>query len=237
MTISTLAGQTLRCLLSFIEYIIPCVIFLLVVYKAFKKVPSYVFRKCLHFVAFSCVTVMIALGESWQAAVSAAVVIIIVVYPILSALENRRWFAKLFVQKSPGEVKRSLVMLFGMFAVLTAVSWGIFGKPIACEAAILMWGTGDAAAALVGIPYGKHKVKLKITDGKKSLEGTGAMCAVSAVCGFVILCFFGKYPAGVSVAAAVIGGFLGAVTELVSPSEYDTVTVPVVIIAALLIIL
>lgn len=44
-----------------------------------------------------------------------------VVYPILCALENRPWFAGLFVQKGPGEVKKSLLLLFVMDAALVAV--------------------------------------------------------------------------------------------------------------------
>ena len=236
MNFQVLSEQSFDCLISFIKYIIPCIIALLLIHFLLK-VPSYVFRKCLHLVAFTCVTVMIVCAESWQAAVIASVIIIIVIYPVLSLLERQAWFAPLFVQKSRGEIKRSLVMLFGMFAVLTAVSWGLFGNVCACAAAILMWGTGDAAAALVGIPYGNHKIKLKITDGKKSLEGTAAMFIVSTAAGFATLYFYGKYPPGRSFVCALVGGILGALTELISPSEYDTVTVPSVILAVELIIL
>ena len=44
-------------------------------------------------------------------------------------------------------------MLFLMFAAVISVVWGVFGKPYIAAAAILMWGTGDAAAALIGIPF------------------------------------------------------------------------------------
>ena len=52
--------------------------------------------------------------------------------------------------------------------------------------AVIMWGTGDAAAALIGIPFGKHR-GIPHTDGKKSLEGTAAMFLVSALCGTLML--------------------------------------------------
>ena len=42
-----------------------------------------------------------------------------------------------------------------------------------------MWGMGDGTAALVGVPFGKHKVNLKGTDDKKSLEGSISMLLVS----------------------------------------------------------
>ena len=89
--------------------------------------------------------------------------------------ENERWFADLFIEKRPGEIKRSLVLLFTTFAVLTAVGWGLLSKQMITATAILMWGVGDAAAAIVGIPFGGHKVKIKLADGKKSWEGTISM--------------------------------------------------------------
>ena len=72
--------------------------------------------------------------------------------------EKQPWFEKFFVQKSKGEIKRSMLLLFAMFAAVIVVAWGIFGKPGIAAASILMWGVGDAAAALIGIPFGKHKV-------------------------------------------------------------------------------
>ena len=44
--------------------------------------------------------------------------------------------------------------------IFVAVAWGAFGKPHLAATAVLMWGVGDAVAALVGIPFGRHKVQL-----------------------------------------------------------------------------
>ncbi len=209
---------------------------LLIPLRFLTKIPSYVFRKLLHFVAFSCVSLMILAVKSWAAAALTSVLIAVVIYPILAALENAPWYEKLFVQKSAGEIKKSLLLLFFMFAALIAVAWGVFGKPVLAAAAILMWGTGDAAAALVGIPYGRHKVRSRFTDGKKSWEGSLAMLAVSFVSGLLVLSAAGRLPLPQALWAAGLGALLGAVTELVSPSEYDTVTVPAAIAAVLLLL-
>ena len=123
-----------------------------------------------------------------------------------------------------------------MFAVLTAAAWGIFGSPHAAAVAVLMWGVGDAFAALVGIPLGKHKVKWKLTDGKKSWEGSLAMLCVSFLTGFILIHFRYRFPAGVSLATAFAGALAGTLAELLSDSEWDTVTVPVVILAVFLLI-
>jgi phytol kinase len=96
-----------------------------------------------------------------------------------------------------------------------------------------MWGMGDASAALVGIPYGKHKIKTGFAV--KSWEGTLAMFSAAFISGIFVLRFFGGLNMGRAVAAALLGATVGAVTELFSPSEWDTVTVPVVIMVALMI--
>lgn len=227
--------QTLHCLAVLASFIVPALMILIPI-RFLTKLPSYVFRKLLHIVAFSCVTLMILSAKSWQAAALTSVLIAVAVYPILAALESAPWFEKLFVQKSAGEIKKSLLLLFFMFAALISVSWGVFGKPHLAAAAILMWGTGDAAAALVGIPHGRHKVHSRLTDGKKSWEGSLAMLAVSFISGMIVLSAVQKTALPQAALSAGLGALLGTVTELFSPSEYDTVTVPTVIAAVLLLL-
>ena len=151
--------------------------------------------------------------------------------------ENEDWYGRLFVQKSPGEIKISLLKLFLMFVAVITVAWGIFGKPQVAAAAILMWGVGDAAAALVGIPYGRHKVMFRPVCGKKSWEGTLADFAAAFLIGSALLSIHYKYDPGTTLTSALIGAVIGAGVELVSDSEWDTVTVPVAILAVLLLLL
>ena len=230
-----LVVDILKCAGILLAYIVPCVIVLLLIHF-FTKVPSFVFRKLLHIVAFTCVTLMILAAESPQAAALTSILIAAVIYPILVLLEKEPWYDKLFVQKSKGEIKRSLVILFVMFAIVIAVCWGVFGENRIAAAAILMWGVGDAAAALVGIPFGKHKVKLKLADGNKSWEGSIAMFILSFTAGFLILFFLQGLTLPWALLTAGLGALVGTITELFSPSEWDTATVPVVIAAVLLVL-
>ena len=226
-------SQILHCLSVLVFFIAPALAVLLPI-RFLTKLPSFVFRKLLHFVAFTSVCLMILTAGSWQAAALTAVLIALALYPVLAALESAPWYGRLFVQKTPGEIKRSLLLLFLMFAALISVAWGLFGQPHLAAAAILMWGTGDAAAALVGIPYGRHKVRSRLTDGKKSWEGSLAMLAVSFVSGMTVLAAVEKAPLPQALAMAALSAALGTAAELFSPSEYDTVTVPAVIAAVLL---
>ena len=224
--------EILACLKGFVLYIIPCVLILLLI--KLTKVPQFIFRKLLHLVAFTCVIVMLLGAQHWYSVSAASLLIAGVIYPILALLENRSWFAKLFVEKRPGEIKRSLILLFATFAGLAAVGWGLFGEPMITAAAILMWGVGDAAAALVGIPFGRHKVRLKLADGKKSWEGTISMAVVSLVCGTAFLIFHASTSMVSALSVCALGAAAGAATELFSPSEWDTVSVPAVILVVLL---
>ena len=233
--VSQLPVQLLRCLGTLAAYIVLCLLILISAWRLIRM-PSFVFRKMLHFVAFTCVSLMILNAESWQAAALTALNIAELAYPVLAALEAAPWFAKFFVQKSAGEIKRSCLLLFSMFAVLIFVSGGIFGRPNLGITAILMWGVGDGAAALVGVPLGRHKVRSRFTDGKKSWEGSTAMFLAAFLSGLAVLLLVEKAPFPRALLTAGIGAVCAAATELFSSSELDTVTVPLAVLAVLLLI-
>ena len=230
-----LLPQVLRCFGIMAAFIIPSVLVLILV-RSLIKVPAFVFRKLLHIVGFVCVTLMTLAAESWQAAALTAILAAALLYPLLRILEKDPRYADFFVEKGPGEVRKSLLMLFLTFAALITIVWGIFGQPHLAAAAILMWGTGDAAAALAGIPLGKHKIRSRLTDGKKSIEGSAAMFIVSFLVGAAMLIGVQKISLPRALFAAGISALAGTVTELISPSRYDTVTVPPVIAAFLLLL-
>jgi dolichol kinase len=227
--------QILHSFGTLVAYIILCLVVVIPVWRLIRM-PSFVFRKVLHIVAFTCVSLMILSAESWLASALTALIIAALAYPVLAALEAAPWFAKFFAQKSTGEIKRSCLLLFFMFAVLITISWGIFDRPNLGIAAILMWGVGDGAAALVGVPFGKHKVQSRFTDGKKSWEGSIAMFLASFLSGLTVLLLVEKMTLTHAFLTAAVSALFAAATELFSTSEYDTVTVPLVVMAVLLII-
>ena len=230
-----LIRDVFHCIGMLAAFIAPCLVILLPA-RFLTNIPSFIFRKLLHIVAFTCVSFTILTSGNWQAASLTCVVFAAAVYPLLALVEQESWYPRLFVEKTKGEIRRSLLMLFLMVAVLIAVCWGIFGEPVLCASSILMWGTGDAAAALVGIPYGRHKIKTKWTDGKKSWEGSLAMFAVSFMSGVLMLLIAHNAGWRYMFLSAFSGALSGSFVELFSPSEYDTITVPTVIAVILLII-
>ena len=228
-----LVVQVLRCIGILVAFIVPVLIALMLI-RFVVRPPSFVFRKLLHVVAFTGISIMILVVDSWVAAALTSGLLALALYPILMLAERQPWFDGLLVQKSPGEIKRSMVLLFAMFAVVIAIAWGVFERAGLAAAAILMWGTGDAAAALVGIPFGRHKVACRLADGKKSWEGSLAMLLVSFAVGLAVLTLSQACGWPHALLAAGAGALIGTATELFTPSEYDTVTVPLAILAVLL---
>ncbi len=85
-------------------------------------------------------------------------------------------------------------------AVAYAAAVLIFPKPVAV-AAMLFNGLGDAAAALVGRRWGRHRVRRG-----KSLEGTGAAFATCLLVGLLL--------PGIPAMAAVVGAVVASALEL-----------------------
>ena len=228
-----LVVETLACTGRFLAVILPAAAMLIVVYALFK-VPRPIFRKLLHVVAFGSSAWIVIEAASWQAASLTMVLFALVVYPLLAIAEDVvPAYDDVFVQKRPGEIKRSLLLLFIGEAVVVAIGWGLAGERAIAAAAILMWGEGDAAAALVGIYLGRNVVRLPIADGKKTWEGTCAMFVTALVCGFLIFTVLKGVEPAVALAACAPTSAIAALVELASKDGNDTVWVPLATVAVL----
>ncbi len=189
------------------------------------KLPNEVFRKLLHLILLGSLAVWVAVFDNWWMTALSAVGFAIVVYPILKFAERWKGYSKFVNERKGGELKSSLLVVFFMFAVVVTVCWGFWDDKLLALACVYAWGFGDGAAALVGKRFGRHKIK-KIAGGKKSVEGTATMFAVSLCCVLAILWLrggltpIGWFMTSVSVAA------VSAATELITPDGMDTVTCP-----------
>ena len=219
-----MVSSILACLVYYLRFLVPAVVVLLVVYRH-AHLPHEVFRKLLHMVAFSSAPLIMHAADGWQTAVATLVLFGAAVWPLLALGERLPHYADIFVQRRTHEVRRSMLLLFWGDALIVAWCWGLCARPQVAVAAILMWGFGDATAALVGKRFGRHHVSLPLVDHKKTWEGSGAMCAVEVVVGSLVL-----GPSAVVVLAAVVGAYV----ELATHGGYDTVTVPVALAAVLL---
>lgn len=228
--------ETCICFYQFLLYIIPFAIVLLASHFLFK-IPHEVFRKMLHLPAMTSTAVIALLTESWQVAALTLFSFAIIVYPILWFFERFKAYGYLLKQRRSGEIKESLLLLYLSNAIFVAICGGIFKNMNIAVIAILMWGFGDAAAALIGKRFGRHHIQLPLADHKKTWEGSLGMVMTSFIIGVITILYFFNFSIIKTILIAFIVAVVGAYIELITHKGYDTVTVPSGNIVLLLLLL
>lgn len=190
------------------------------------KIPDELFRKILHFILLGAyIPLCFAFKEWWMAAIFSASLIVIL-FPVLALAEKIPMFSSFVNERKKGEFKSSMVLAVGMMAFSTTVCWGLFGDKYLVLASIYAWGVGDALAALVGKKFGKHKIKWKLADGKKSVEGSLAMFACALVSVFTVLLARGGVGIPLCVGIATLAAAVCTFTEMCAKNGLDTVICP-----------
>lgn len=198
------------------------------------RIQDEIFRKILHCILLGSLLIFIFCFDTWWISALEAIGFAVVVYPILMFLERYRSFSKLTTERKRGELKSSLLLVFFMFATIITICWGFLGDKYLVIASIYAWGFGDAAAAIIGKRFGKHKISWKYTDGKKSVEGSTAMFITSLISVAVILGYRGGLnTAGYFVIPPIVA-FTSAIAELYSKEGLDTVICPFAAMSVLL---
>ena len=200
---------------------------MLLLARRFIAIPKELWRKLLHLVAYTSSLFMMFESHDWLTASVCCLLFAAVVYPILHFAERWKGYAGLFNQRHPGEVKKSLLLLFCTHAALIALCWGWLDKPYLAVTSILMWGVGDTAAALIGKRFGRHHVHLPLADARKTWEGSAAMMITAFTAGWIALLMTSPLEWYLCLACSAIAAPVAAYVELISHGGNDTVTVPV----------
>ena len=190
------------------------------------KIPDELFRKILHFILLGAYIPLCFAFEAWWMAAVFALSLIVILFPILFFAEKIPMFSSFVNERKKGEFKSSMVLAVGMMAFGTTVCWGLFGDKYLVLASIYAWGVGDALAALVGKRFGKHKIKWKLSDGKKSVEGSVAMFVCALVSVLTVLIIKGGISVPMCLLIAVLSALVCTFTELCAKNGLDTVICP-----------
>ncbi len=184
-----------------------------------------IIRKILHVLAMCAAIVWLyALEDPWRS-VLVAFVFGLVLLPVLYLISLIPGLSERFIGRKKGEFELSFVAYIITYCVLAIFLWGILGYQDLVAVAILAWGPGDAAAALVGKSIGKHKIG---RSKKKSLEGSIAMFTASFLSVLISLLYFGIFPHPmIAVTTAVVTALVSAAAELLVENGYDTFYCPV----------
>lgn len=196
--------------------------------KRYLKMPTEMFRKVLHLVITLSILPLLKLFSAWYVAVLTAFLMVLIIYPALTRVENTAFYKGFAPERTGGEFKSSLVIVQLSFALLITVFWGLLGVDYHYIAvvAVMAWGFGDAAAALVGKAIGRHRIRNRRIEGAKTVEGTHAMLVVAGLSIFFTLLIYAGQPWYVSLVVAAFVAPVSAAVELFSSRGMDTLTVP-----------
>lgn len=219
--------------LAFFTFVIPAVLIMLGL-RVFTKIPDELFRKLLHFILLAVYGVILVAFRTWQSAVVFALLVIALFYPVFTLAGKIPGFSRFVNERKGGEFKNSLILALSMMAFCIFVCWGLLDDKLLVLACIYAWGVGDGFAALVGKRFGKHKIKLKCADGKKSLEGSATMFVCSVLSVMCVLLIRGGLGIGACLFISLAAASACTFAELCSKGGIDTVTCP---LAAMLVIL
>lgn len=199
-----------------------------VLLRAYFKMPFEITRKMYHLVIALSIFPLLELFSTWYAAVLAVFAFLLMVYPVLVVVERSSWYKRIAVEREGGEFKRSFIIVQLSIAILISISWGLLGHDwqYVAVVAVMAWGFGDAAAALVGKAYGRRRIRHPRIEGAKTYEGTFTMLVVAGLATFVTLLVYAGQSWQASLTVATLVAPVSATVELFSQRGTDTLTVP-----------
>jgi phytol kinase len=210
-------------------YLITCFI-IPTLLKGWFGAPNELARKFQHVAYALSVFILLEMFSSWYIAIAAAFLLVLVAYPVLMVLEKSSFYKKCLTDRTPqgGELRKSMLYVQLSFAILIFFVWGLHGAKwqYVVAVAVMAWGFGDAAAALVGKACGRHRIIHSLVEGAKTLEGTGAMIVFATLASFITLLFYVDLSWYLSLLISAIVGSACGVVELFSRRGLDTLTVP-----------
>jgi len=213
-----------------VAYYLLAVAMMPILLKYWFDIPSEYIRK-MHHVGYSLsIFLLLNLFSTWYMAIGAAFLLVILGYPALLLVEKMPFYKRLFVDrtKSKGELRKQLIYVQLSFALLIFIFWGLLGTSwhYIAAVAVMAWGFGDAAAALVGKAFGRRKVIHRYIERAKTLEGTAAMIGVACLALFLTLIFYAGMSWLSSLIIALVAAPVCGLVELFSKKGLDTLTVP-----------
>lgn len=142
------------------------------------------------------------------------------IFVLVNAVSHRFKLIKAMDEEAGDNLGTTLFPL--AFCILIAIFWSREGGKAALTAGILVLAWGDAAAALVGKRFGRHRYR--VGSGWRSIEGSAAMFVISIVAVWVAGSFAASEPYGWLPILGAAG--LATLLEAGSRWGFDNLIVP-----------
>ena len=203
---------------------------ILIIVRKLTNIPDYIFRKILHLVAVFMIIPLVIVPSTWWVPEIIIGGCAVIVTTILLGFEPTEFYKKLFVEKGKHEIVISFIVFFIMMSSLIAFFWGYRGEghKYYVIIAVLAWGLGDAAASIAGHAIGKHKIRGRLIEGTKSVEGSIACFLLAFIISIILLITVMRYVWWLALLESIVIGIMVSLTELFTKKGLDTITCPVV---------
>ena len=195
--------------------------------------PRELVRKSYHVLCSLSIFIFLELFETWYIAAVTAAALFFFSWAGTLVLRKNPWINRNFFEKIPREDQIPQQLLYAglvLSGVLT-VFWGILGSAWKIHAAtgILVWGVGDASAALFGKKYGKRRLSSTFFDKDKSIEGALAFIISSFIVLFITLNYLTAWSFAAITLIAFVLAVVGSLVEAITKKGLDTLTIPLTI--------
>ncbi len=216
--------------LILVSYYLVMLVAVPAILKTILKVPNEYVRKLQHVGYSFSVFLLLELFSTWYMAIAAICLLISLAYPFLMLTEKLPFYRRFFADrlKTGGEYRKQLIYAQLTFVLLILIYWGLLGIKwqYVIAVAVMAWGFGDAAAALVGKAFGRRHILHHWIERAKTCEGTTAMILIAGLAIFLTLFWYAGMPWLPSMLISMAVAPVCGVIELFSRRGSDTITVP-----------
>lgn len=189
-----------------------------------------IIRKAYHLMACCSAFILLFLFDQWYEAVFTLVIFAGLLYIVVPLGGRLPVIKRLSIGRkdSLGEVLAQAGLFVITLAILLITIWGGLGQMFKFHILVGMitLGIGDAAAALIGKRFGRRQLKLPFVDRNKTLAGSIAMIVTAFGSITALLLIFTDMPLMMVIISALVLAVVGTVIEAVSVAGIDTITIP-----------
>ncbi len=197
-------------------------------------------RKSYHVMCAVGNVIIISISDQWHTALIIHVSIFGLAFILLKVFSKTRFITSLYLDRNWGtqEISKQLIFFIFTFSLSVFLFWGYLGETYKGIASFgfLLWGVGDAAAAIIGKLYGTIRLKrfLFLLSSNKSFQGCLGLFISTFVTALLALPHYLELPGfwsslpGLILLAFMIA-IVAGITETVSVYGSDTISFPLAV--------
>ena len=211
--------------------------------KKKEKISSFAARKTVHLLA-GLVVLLVPffskpIGTLWAILIATSLTIVVYKSEKGSHVKLLDDFYQAIGEEAEEKLQRAYLqgpfhycVSITLLVTIFAITGFVIDQMYIAISGILIMIISDTLASVVGKKYGKTKINISWTGTTRSLEGSLVFFITALLLSFCSLFLFGFLPGMLNLATVIIDSLIialiGTIVELLSPSTWDDLTVPLI---------